>query len=125
MTPPLTPIKTLPSDRTPCSHRAGSRHLSLEFSFPLLLVSNGQEREEGGGEKISSFYCEHNFLTNSFHESPGDLCLFIYLAAVSFLKPRLMSVLKVRTDPAVAGRVALHAFQLSCVLPEIFLDSLI
>lgn len=78
---------------------------------PLLLVSSGQGR--GRRRRISSFYCEHNFLPNSLHESPGDLCLFIYLAGSSFLKPRLMRVLRVGTDAVVAVRVAQRAFQLS------------
>lgn len=63
---------------------------------PLLLVSSGQGRGKRG-RRISSFYCEHNFLPNSLPESLGDLCLFIYLAGWSFLKPRLMRVLRVGT----------------------------
>lgn len=108
-----SPIKALPSDRQNplLPHRTDSKHLSLElfFFFPSFACLFWV----GMGERISSFDCEHHVLNNSFHESLGDLCLFIYLAASSFLKPRPLRVLKVRTDPAVAVRVAIHAFQLS------------
>lgn len=45
-------------------------------------MGNERERErekENEREVKSSSYCEHNFLTNSFHKL--SLCLFIYLAA--------------------------------------------
>lgn len=48
MTPP---IKTFPSDRTPCSHRAGSRHLSLEPSFPSIAGFFWAGDGEGEGEE--------------------------------------------------------------------------
>lgn len=101
---------------TPGGQAAGTCPGSL---FPLQPVSSGQGGGRGGRES-SCFYCAHNFLTNSFHESLGDLCLFIYLAPSSFLKSRLLRALKVRTAPVVAVLVALLASQLSSASRNIF-----
>lgn len=119
-----SPIKALSSDRqrehpTPLGQAAGTCPWNPLFLFCLCLL--GREAEGGREEGESScFYCEHNFLTNSFHESLGDLCLFIYLAPLSFLKSRLLRALEVRTAPVVAVRVALLASQLSSASRNMF-----
>lgn len=118
---------TPPSESSPVTGRENTLlpQGSQQAPVPGTLFSSSAcvfwaGRQKAGGGRISSFYCEHNFLTNSFHESLGDLCLFIYLAPSSFLKPRLLRVLRDRTAPVVAMLVALHASRLSSASRNIF-----